>query len=108
MFIGSTNYCYRSIIYIAFLLNSEDFWQNSFFFYTYWFLVNFAIVPITLMISGLVFFHSLLLINNLTTIDVMGGLKLGITIFPCAPNKFASKINIFNLGIFANIRNFFS
>ncbi len=69
--------------------------------------MNIILLPVTLMVSGLIVFHTFLLFSNLTTIDVMGGNKLFFNFLPLKSTKNATKVNIFNLGLFANIRNFF-
>lgn len=109
MMVGALQYCYRTLMYFNYLNETEDFWENSSFFYIYWLFTTVILVPISLMLIGLSSFHSLLLINNATTLDAMGGLSLKMPFKPqgkSQPNQ--RQINLFNRGIFANVRDFFS
>lgn len=69
-------------MYFNYLNDTEDFWENSSFFYAYWLFTTVVLVPISLMLVGLSSFHSLLLINNATTLDAMGGLSLKMPFTP--------------------------
>lgn len=61
------------------------------------------------MLVGLSVFHSILLVNNATTLDAMGGLSLGLP-FSAQQRVPANKrsVNVFNRGLMSNIRDFFS
>jgi len=67
------------------------------------------ITPVTLMLVGLAFFHTLMASNNVTTIEAMHGATLKQ---PCVPDSvYLKKQNYrphpYDKGIFANLGGFF-
>ncbi len=79
--------------------------MNGTHFYTFWFATITVLFPITLMLIGLVLFHGMMAAGNNTTLDIMKG---HVMEFACFPTPFRGQVHLFDLGIIANLRNYFT
>jgi hypothetical protein len=109
MAMGGLYFLYRSVCYWQWAAEEEILWDHSLFFLLWWFLTIVICGAVCIMLTGLAILHTLLALNNLTTLDMMGGYSLRLPgvpehIYLARPGYYPSPKDI---GMFANICNFF-
>ena len=94
MKISAAYYLWRSIYYLMWAHESQQLYEHSYIFLSWWVIVTVIIGPICLMLSGLAIFHFGLALNNITTLDGMGGSSQRM---PCVPDSVYEKNGIYNV-----------
>jgi hypothetical protein len=109
MCMGAIFFVWRSVYYLIWATNNDVIWEHSYFFLIWWAIVIMIIAPTGVMLGGLAIFHSMIAVNNTTTLESMGGNNIRV---PCLSDSRYLKSdryypNLYDKGAFANICEFF-
>jgi len=104
--IGTLYFDYRTIYFIIAKFSDETFFDLSIPFLIFWFLITIIACPGGLMVGGLSLYHISLAMNNLTTLEAMGGANMKT---PCDSQTTREKkfTNKWDAGFLSNLFNFF-
>jgi len=104
--IGGNFYTYRLICYLIATIGDGTFFDLSFIYIMLWAVFSIIACPISLMVTFLAQFHFQLALNNLTTLEGMGGANMkGVCDSKATLEKKA--VNKFDKGMLANLFEFF-
>jgi len=103
---ASVYYIYRSVYFIVVKFGDDTFFDANTLFLAAWFLMTLLIGPAGLMVLGLGFYHVTLAMNNLTTLEGMGGANMRT---PCDSKLTTQKklVNKYDKGLLVNLFEFF-
>jgi len=104
--IGGNFYTYRLIYYLISTIGDGTFFDMSFIYIILWAVFSIIACPVSLMVTALAYFHFQLAMNNLTTLEGMGGANMR---GPCDSKEVSEKkaVNKYDKGMLANLFEFF-
>jgi len=109
MMFGGVYFIYRTIYYWRWASENGTLMEHDLLFLMWWFLVVLVCGAVDIMLTAMAVLHSVMSLNNVTTLETMSGTSLRL---PGVPENVYLERKFFwpgayDVGMFANICNFF-